>query len=572
MNKYQWQIADNQPILSSHSQTPALHPIALKILANFAFSDEQINKYLQPNYQTDLHSPLLFKDMPKALDRIIKAKNYKQKIMIFGDYDADGVCASSILYKVLKHFDFEIEVYLPDREKEGYGLNKKAIEFANSIGCQLIITVDCGISNKTEVELANELGLDVIITDHHDVPEIVPPALAIIHPGWDKNYPFSGLCGGGVAFKLATAIVNDERFSVPQEEQDKILKWLLDLVAISTVADMVPLVDENRVLVYYGLQVLRKTKNLGLQKMLLLAQRDLSKMDETGIGFVIAPRINAAGRMDHANVAFELLTTDEVDVALKLSNQLEENNLNRQRLIETMTVEAFQYLGSSITAPVAVMIADGWPTGLVGLVASKLVEKYNRPALVITLQDEQAVGSGRSPADFNLIENLHKLNRFFNRYGGHPGAAGFTLEKDKVNDFVLAFEEAVKAGRGPSGVKPILKISTIVDGYQLQAETGLSLAEDLFKFSPFGMSNPEPVLAILGARIVSTRLVGNAGKHLQLQVMHDGQVIKAIAFGYGQYESQLQAGQFIDMAVKIGINEWNGNRELQCSVVDVKTL
>lgn len=572
MNKYQWQISDNQENLILDEKLPSLHPIALKVLKSYDFDAEKINKFLNPNYNTDLHSPLLFQDMGKAVNRLFMAKNHDHKIMIFGDYDADGVCASSILYKVLKYLKFEVEVYLPDREKEGYGLNNQAIEYAKIQGCQLIITVDCGISNKGEVEFANQLGLDVIITDHHDVPAIVPPALAIIHPGWDKNYPFSGLCGGGVAYKLASAIIADQRFGVPVFEQDRVIKWLLDLVAISTVADMVPLVDENRVLVSYGLQVLKKTRNLGLQKMLVLAQKDPVKIDETSIGYVIAPRINAAGRMDHANVAFELLTTDEVDEAVRLSSLLEDNNLNRQRLIEGMTAEAFSYLGNSITSPIAVMIADGWPTGLVGLVASKLAEKYNRPALVITLQAEQAVGSGRSPADFNLIENLHKLNHFFNRYGGHPGAAGFTLEKNKINDFVLAFEEAVKNNRQALSVKPILKICSVVSGYDLQAEAGLSLAEDLLKFGPFGMNNPEPVLALVGARIVSTRLVGNAGKHLQLQIIHDGQIIKAIAFGYGQYESQLQAGQFIDVAVKVGINEWNNNRELQCSVVDIKTM
>ena len=570
MNKYQWRFVENKEY-TGQADLAVLHPIAARILANHGLNNDNMAAFLRPSYEQGLHSPLLFSDLSKAIERLWWAKEHNEKIMIFGDYDADGVCGSSIIYKALKSLNFDVVVYLPDREKEGYGLNGLAIEYAKSLDCKLIITVDCGISNRTEVEQAKSLGIDVIVTDHHDVPEKAPDALAIIHPGWDKNYPFAGLSGGGVAFKFVSGLVSDKRFNVTEPEKDKLLKWLLDLVAISTVADMVPLVDENRVLVYYGLRVLKKTKNIGLQKLLLTAQRDPAKMDETSIGFIIAPRINAAGRMDHASKAFELLTTEDVVEAVELSADLEKNNIQRQQDIEIMVDKALLTLGKIITAPAAVMVAEGWPTGLIGLVASKLVEKYNRPSLVITMQDDKAVGSGRSPADFNLIANLHKLKQFFDRYGGHPGAAGFSMAKDKVNDFVKAFEAAVINERSGDVKKAELNIDASINGIDLRDESGICLANDLQKFAPFGMGNPEPVLALLGARISGTRLVGAAGKHLQLQVVHDGEPIKAIAFGYGKYEQELQPGQFIDLAVKVGINEWNGRCEVQCTVVDIKS-
>lgn len=570
MNKFNWQIAENRAN-TEEFEAIVLHPIAAQILANLDLKTEKVNDFLNPNYDQGLHSPLLFSDINKALDRLWFALTKEQKVLIFGDYDADGVCGSSIIYKILKYLKFDLEVYLPDREKEGYGLNKTAIDYAKSINCELIITVDCGISNYIEVEHAKSLGIDVVITDHHDVPEKVPEAVAIIHPGWDKNYPFSGLSGGGVAFKFVSAVINDERYAIPVNDREKNLKWLLDLVAISTVADMVPLIDENRTLVYFGLQVLKKTKNIGLQKMLITAQKDVIKADEVSIGYIIAPRINAAGRMAHANVAFKLLTTENLIEAIDLSEKLEANNIKRQSEVEIMVNSTLATLGDNNNLPVAVMVADGWPTGLIGLVASKLVEKYNRPALVITNQEDKAVGSGRAPADFNLIACLHSLKEYFDRYGGHPGAAGFSMKKEKVNEFIKNFSKIVEQERQVQEHKPSLNISAVVNGNNLKDESGLALAQAIHKFSPFGMGNPEPILAILGARIVSAKTVGLTAKHLQLQLAHEGQTIKAIAFGYGRYEQDLQPGQFINLAVKVGVNEWQGRCEVQCMVVDIKT-
>ncbi len=568
MNRYQWKIKDLND-LSLLDAGLSYHPVFLKIVAGLGLKKDEIDRFVSPNYNHDLNSPMLFSDMQKALDRLWFASVNQQKIMIFGDYDADGVCGSSIIYRALTFLNFKVEVYLPDREKEGYGLNCQAVDYAKKIDCQLIISVDCGISNRDEVEYAKKQGIDVIITDHHDVPEKVPEAVAIIHPGWDRNYPFSGLSGGGVAFKLVSAIIADKRYSLSIEDQDKYLKWQLDLVAISTVADMVPLIDENRVLVYYGLQVLRKTRNLGLQKMILTAQKSLEKMDETSIGYVIAPRINAAGRMVHANIAFKLLTTDNIVEAIELSLDLEKSNSQRQQEVEQMVDFAFKQLGDDQDSPTAIVVADNWPTGLIGLVASKLSEKYNRPSLVITRKDEKAVGSGRSPADFNLISCLHGLNKFFDRYGGHPGAAGFSMEYQKVTDFIADFNKIVGQTRSQDEQKAILNINAEINGDELESKSALNLVEDIQKLAPFGMNNPEPVLAIFGARIVSSKIVGNNAKHLSLQLSHRGFKFKAIAFGFGQYEQNLQPGELINLAFRLTINEWQGIREVQCVVVDI---
>lgn len=568
MNRYQWKVKDQSalPLFESESK---YHPIFLKIVAGLGLEKNNIDQFVSPDYDQDLHSPMLFSGMQNALDRLWYANINQQKIMIFGDYDADGVCGSSIIYRALSFLKFNLEIYLPDREKEGYGLNNQAIEFAKKNDCKLIISVDCGISNYKEVDYAKNQGIDVIITDHHDVPEKVPEATAIIHPGWDRNYPFAGLSGGGVAFKLASAIIADKRYSLTLEDQQKFLKWQLDLVAISTVADMVPLVNENRVLVFYGLQVLRKTRNLGLQKMILTAQKNLEKMDETSIGYVIAPRINAAGRMAHANIAFKLLTTDNVVEALNLSLDLEKSNNQRQQEVEQMVDFAFKQLGVDYDKPTAIVVADNWPTGLIGLVASKLSEKYNRPSLVITRKDDKAVGSGRSPADFNLIACLHGLNKYFERYGGHPGAAGFSMEYQKVDDFIESFNNVVKETRSKDEQKAVLNISTEINGDDLGQKSAFDLVEQIQKLAPFGMNNPEPVLAIFGARILSAKTVGNSSKHLNLHLSHRGFKFKAIAFGFGQYEQYLQAGELINLAFKLSINEWQGNREIQCVVIDI---
>jgi single-stranded-DNA-specific exonuclease len=504
--------------------------------------------------------------MKQAVERIYQAKVKAEPVVIFGDYDADGVCGSAILAKTFKELGVNFTVYLPDREKEGYGLNIKAVEEIAKGGAKLIITVDCGISNAAEADKVKELGLDLIITDHHHVPEQPPTALAIIHPAWDKNYPFKFLAGGGVAFKLASGLIKDARFS-GDKNREGLEKWLLDLVAISTVADMVPLVGENRTLVKFGLTVLAKTKNLGLIKLMEVAGINSEKLDTFSLGYQVAPRINAAGRMDHANTAYELLTTDNVEEAITLAHQLNKRNTERQQLTEKLVAEAKAQLKSLDPLPLLVVAGgQNWNPGIIGLVASKLTQDFARPALVYSFDGNRYVASGRSVKEFNLIEALDKLSDYFIKYGGHAGAAGFSISPEKFEEFkqkITAAAVSVLAGRE---LIPTLTVDLKIN----LAQVDWPLIGALEQFSPYGENNFRPRFLIEDLTVVLAETVGGTGSHLRLMVKQSGLTRKIICFGFGELCPILKPVQKIDVVCELGVNQWNGNQELQLSLIDLK--
>lgn len=570
-----WQVA--QPIVSEfRQQFPEIPEIILQLLYNRGLTTQkQIDEFLNPDYSQNVHDPFLFKDMPKAVARIFQAITNNELIIVHGDYDADGVCSAVILVSTLKTLGAKhVDVFLPDRELDGYGINKNTVEIIAAAGAKLLLSCDCGISNKEEIALAQKLGLDVIITDHHSVPVDLPNAVAIIHPKVPgETYPDKDLCGAGVAFKLAQALL--------QKKEKLTEKWLLDLVAIATVADMVPLIGESRTLTKYGLIVLNRTKRLGLQKLFevsgLLKNTGRTNLDSFNIGFQIAPRINAAGRVKHANSALQLLSAENEEEALELARELNFNNQKRQKDTEKMVNEALAQIAAtqSAKAPILFVIQDNWPIGLIGLIASKLSNSFYKPVLVMTKKDGKINGSGRSIDEIDIMEKMVKLKDYFEKYGGHPQACGFTLKKPAdLEKFQNDLSNLVTQETKNKTIIPILPIETEVRLDQINWQ----MYDWLQKFEPFGENNSTPRLLTKKVTIVACDAVGSSSKHLRLLVRQDSnQTHKLIGFFFGDEKTVgknwcqiLKLGDELDIVFEISVNEWNGDRELQRKIVDLR--
>ncbi len=545
---------------------PELSPIMATLLFNRGLQTQaEIDQFLSPDYSQDIHDPYLFKDMNKACTLVYEAIKNQDLITVFGDYDADGVPASVILTTVLERLGAKVEVYLPHREREGYGLNKNAIEELAKTKTKLLITCDCGISNFEEIELANSLGLQVIITDHHAIPANLPKAAAIIHPQVEGElYPFKFLCGGGVAFKLVQALLRHQDCKLEKAEAVRQEKWLLDLVAIATVADMVPLVGENRTLVKYGLIVLKKTQRLGLQKMIAASAIDMSKLDTTMISFAFAPRINAAGRMDHANLAYHLLNTQDEAKALQWAEELNQANTQRQKITENVFKEA-KNQAPDLKNKLLFFYKPDWPAGLTGLVASKLVKEFNRPAILLTNIDaETVVGSGRSIEGFHITEALQQNADLLLRFGGHPQACGFSLKKENLETFQANMQALANTQIKDEELEAVLKVELELDLMAINWD----LVDTLDKFQPYGQQNQEPLFVDYGVLVTGAKKVGKDQNHWKLELVKLNKKLGAIAFSLGKTEISL--GQRIDIVYNLNINQWNGTRQIQLIIRDLK--
>ena len=543
-------------------------PVVIQLLCNRELdSQEAADEFLNMDYDMGLHDPFLFRDMKKAVARIFKAVDNKEKLYIFSDFDADGVCAGTILAATLAEYGFKTGIYIPHRETEGYGVNPKAIEFIAGEGAKVIITCDCGISNSESIALAAEKGIDVIVTDHHQEPAELPKrAYAIIHPKLKgETYPWKHLSGGAVAFKLAQAILATR--PVPGGEAFE--KRLTELAAISLVADMVPLLGEARTITHFGLKVLNKTKRLGLQKIYETAGIVPGAITTQTIGYQIAPRINAAGRMDHANNAFALLNAADDDEATRLAIALNAANAERQRVTKTTTDEVRERViaTNQEEAPAIVAFDERWPAGLIGLVAGNIVKEFNRPAFVFTKKSEsELVGSGRSIPEFNLIVALQTMPDAFLRFGGHPGAAGMSIDPGKLESFkerIVAFAKKEFNGKD-------LTPSILIDKEISLADINWELEKWLAKFEPHGMGNRTPLFVGRGLTVVSADAIGSEGKHLRLTLCeNEGKAHKCIGFKFGDWAEDLASGDKIDTVFEVNANEWNGRRELQLKIVDL---
>ena len=558
-----WQVAKKIPD-DFKNKFPEINPIILQLLFNRGLdTQEKIDKFLLPDYSQDLHDPFLFQDMKKAVDRIYQAIEKKQKIVICGDYDTDGISSSAILLMVFKKLGAEnIATYIPDREIEGYGLNQEMIDDFIKQKIDLIVTCDCGITNIKEVDLANQAGIEVIITDHHCQPKQLPKAFAIINPQLDREkYPFKRLAGVGVAFKLIQALLSDTRCQTENREATE--KWLLDLVAFGTVADYMPLLGENRTLVKYGLVVLNKTANIGMRSLIEKSGLELGGLDTWNITYQLSPRLNAAARIKHADEALNMILADNRFEADELAEHLNSFNLKRQQLVEETFQQIKAEVGPKPEQVILITLGKDWPKGVLGLSANKLVDQYYRPAIVLTYRNDEIVGSGRSIPDFDLHQALTQVEKYFIRFGGHPGAVGLTLKPDNFENFK---KEILKIGQKQikkQDLVPKLGIDTQVE----LNDVDWPLYEELVKFKPFGRDNWQPNLLLKNINLNEIKMVGQNGQHCRL-IIEQGK--KMIYFGANNKMKDIKVGDKLDIIFQLDVNQWNGQQELQMKVIDLK--
>ncbi len=561
-----WIVAEPMP-KDFQDNFPEVSPVVLQLLYNRNLkTQDEIDEFTNPDYGQDIHDPYLFKDMKKVIARIQQALKNKEKILVHGDYDADGVCGAAIIVSALKIIDPDcnVDVYLPHREIEGYGMNVNSVEEFSKNGVSLIITADCGTSNIEEVKLANERNIDVIITDHHVPHEELPAAYGIIN-AWveGENYPCQQLAGSGVAFKLCQALLKENKIEEAQE------KWLLDLVAIGTIGDYVPLVGENRTLTKYGMIVLKKTRRLGLQSLMKVINLPVNKIDTRSIAFQLVPKLNAAGRVDHANTAYQLLVSGLKEEADKVAVGLNKLNQERQKITERMTQEAKAQLGE-VTDDQYVLMAEGkdWPAGLVGLVASRLMDEYCRPTIIVGRRQGLVIGSGRSLPEFHIANALKELEDLFTHYGGHRQACGFTLKDGvKVSDLKKAINNLARQQLKTEDMAPKVYVDMEIKFNQIDWD----LVQVLESFAPYGEGNSTPLLVSKQLEVIDWERVGADRKHLRLVVRDDSMVVRRfIGFGFGHWGDKLTTQDRIDAVYELGVNEWNGTRELQLKLVDLK--
>ncbi len=547
---------------------PEMNQVILQLLYNRGLvSQSAIDIFLGPDYERDQHDPFLFNQMERAVKLIKQAIESGKKIVVYGDYDADGVTSTALMHLTLERLGAQnLSVYIPNRLEEGYGLNETAVKQLAKAGAELIITVDCGITNVEEVKLAKQAGIQVILTDHHLTGKTIPPADAIICPTVKgEKYPFKNLAGVGVAFKLAQALLKKDK-----QSNEAFEKWLLDLVAIGTVADMVPLLGENRTLAKWGLLVLNKTQRLGLRELIDTAGIR-KEMNSYGIGYQLAPRLNAAGRMDHANTAYELLVTADEAEAVAISNELNEKNKRRQKVTEEMMKISLEQIGQPKPGQKILFSQyDGWSPGLVGLVAGRLCDKFSRPVIVFGKSGDKYVGSGRSIEEFDITQALAECADYLEDFGGHKQACGLTIIGD---DNLKSFKEKMEQLAADA-----LKIVELKPSLSIEAEISLSqanwdLVDGLSKFEPFGEANPEPLFLTRNLEIDSFSKMGANGQHLRLMLKGENQLAAKKFVGFNMVEAwfdKLAVGDKVDVVYRLGVNEWNGNREIEFRIVDMK--
>lgn len=529
-----------------------------KILINRNITeDEQINTFLEPK-RNNFHDPFLMNDMDKTVTRIIEAIKKNEKTIIYGDYDVDGITSITVLKQFLKERGLEVDYYIPNRLEEGYGLNREAIEKIASEGYKLIITVDCGISGIEEIKLANSFGIETIVTDHHEPLDILPEAYTIIDAKRkDNTYPFKGLAGVGVVFKVIQAI------SIKLGLNEKEYLKYLDIVCIGTISDIVPLVDENRVIAKLGLMLVKQTKNLGLKK--LIQETGYKNIDSSMVSFGIAPRINACGRMGKQEEALRLFFTEDSSEADTITNDLNEYNLQRQEKEKTIFEQAIEKLEQTDLKNLnsIVLAGENWHHGVIGIVASRITEKFYKPTILISIEGQEGKGSGRSIPGFDLHDALAKSADYLKKYGGHEMAVGLSLDKDKITDFQNHFEEIAKASN-VNQIMPVINIDCEITKKDLNKNT----VEQIKLLEPFGEQNKPPLIVYKNLKIASIRALSE-GKHLRLMLKDGNDLVNAIGFNLGELSNEYLIGDKIDVVGTLELNSYNGQEQVQINLKDI---
>ena len=557
-----WQIyetnAETQEKIKELQEKYQINQLLATILVNRNITDpEKLKIFLHPT-RNDFHDPFLMPDMQKAVNRIKHAIENQEKVIIYGDYDADGITSITVLKSFLEEIGLHTDYYIPNRLNEGYGLNKLAVKKIADENYDLMITVDCGISAVEEIKYANELGLETIITDHHEVAEQLPKALAIVDAKRKGNqYPCRDLAGVGVVFKLIQAI--SKELGLPEETS---LKYL-DIVCVGTISDIVPLQDENRVIAKLGLMLVNQTKNIGLKSLLMSS--GYKNIDSTTISFGVAPRINACGRMGHAEKALKLFLSKNINEVNELTKELNEYNRIRQETEKNIYEEAVekienQHLDQNATIVVA---GENWHHGVIGIVASKITDLYFKPSILLCYEDDIAKGSGRSIPGFDLHDALMKCTDTIERFGGHSMAIGIAVKREMVEPFSQEVE-AIAKELHIEQILPIINIDSKVELSQISKEMVASLKQ----LEPFGEGNKTPIFAIKNLKVDSIRALSE-GKHLKMSLRDSNTIVNAIGFNMGHLVDEYRIGDKIDIVGVLEVNSFNGVESLQINLKDV---
>ena len=530
--------------------------LAILLCSRGIVAKEQVDLYLSPT-RKDFYDPFLMPDMQKAVDRIINAIENKEKVIIYGDYDVDGITSTTVLKQFLAERGLIVDWYIPNRLNEGYGLNKNAIKEINDKGYKLIITVDCGISALEEIKYANDLGMEVIVTDHHEPVEVLPQCLAVVDAKRKDNiYPYNQLAGVGVVFKLIQAL------SIKLNLEEKEFLKFLDLVAVGTISDIVPLKDENRVIAKLGLKLVEVTKNIGLKT--LISVLGFKKIDSTAISFGVAPRINASGRMGVQEKALNLFLTDNYEEAKKITQELNEFNNDRQAEEQKIFKEALEMLKKENDKSCIILGNENWHHGVIGIVASKITDMYFRPSILLCFEENEGKGSGRSIPGFDLHKALMECSKDIKKFGGHSMAIGITIEKDKFESFKNDFEKYAEQ----TNIKEIVPIVNIDAEISLK-DLSIDIVKQLELLEPFGEANKMPQFLFKNMKIIAIRAISE-GKHLKLKLKQDNYIIDAIGFNMGELSNLYQIEDRIDVVGNIGVNAFNGMENLQINIKDIR--
>lgn len=559
--KYIWNEREQDDVIIEElSQKHNISLITARLLYNRKIlEDREVNLFLNPTFD-NFHDPYLLKGMETAVDRIIKAKKNDEKLIIYGDYDVDGITSTSVLVMFMRECGFNVDYYIPNRLEEGYGINTDAIKKLKEQGTDLIVTVDTGITAVEQAKVCNELGMDMIITDHHEPQEIIPDAFSVIDPKQeDCPYPFKQLAGVGVAFKLMHAL------SMRMECVDIIWKYL-DIVAVGTVADIVPLVNENRIFVKHAFETIPNTWNIGLKNLLEVTGYQPDQEISSGIiGFRVAPRLNAAGRLGDAARGVKLFISTDDEEAIAIAKELNEENLKRQALEQQIYDEAVDIIENGINVAenkILVVASEQWHHGVIGIVASRITEKYYRPSIILCVEDGVASGSARSVDGFSIFDAVYSCNDLMDKFGGHEMAAGMSLDVSKVEELQRRLNAYAENNMQEDTLIPKLKL----DAHLPEKDVSLGFIDQIDALRPYGMGNPEPLFCI-ETRINEARAIGKEKNHLKLSLGYNN--VDAIGFGIGEYSTSLCANLSCKVVGKLDRNEWKGVIKPQILLRDI---
>jgi len=534
-----------------------------QLLKNRAIPEDSWEAFLSPNYVAGTHDPFLMKDMDKAVERILKAIENKENIVVYSDYDCDGIPGAVILHDFFKVINYDnFTVYIPDRHDEGYGLHRDAVESFIAQGTNLIITIDLGITAIPEIAYAQESGVDVIVTDHHIPHETLPPAFAILNPKQPGcDYPFKELCGSGVMFKLIQALMT--KVSVPIGFD----KWLLDMVGLATLSDMVPLVGENRVFAYYGMKVLPKTRRPGLRHLFKKTKLDVLHLTEDDLTFMITPRINVASRLDSPMRAFSMLSTTDEVLGIQEAEHLTKTNDTRKTLVATIMKKVHTRMEELSSSSIIIIGDPTWRPGVLGLVASKIVETYQKPAFVWGGEGDSYKGSCRSDGSVHVVDLMTKVSHLFDVFGGHEFSGGFSLPKSSL----LVFHDELTSAYEKVKKEKELSSSYTIDAHLILTDITPKFYNEIAQLAPFGVGNPKPIFAFDNVRVMNIKHFGADGDHLEIMVS-DGKVSKtAIAFFKKSSDyPKLELGEMCTLVATLEMSYFRGRPELRMRIVDVK--